>query len=83
MYEKLYLQAGAVLVIGVDTHSVLHVTERIIEANQMTDKILIVKSRIEDLTLPHGLKHVDVIISDCVHSTQIQRSSLEAVLLAR
>ena len=49
----------------------------------MTDKILIVKSRIEDLILPHGLKQVDVIISDCVQPSQIKGSSLAAVLLAR
>ena len=77
------IQAGAALVIGVDSLSDLHVTERIVEANQMTDKIRLMRGRIEELTLPEGLHQVDVIISDCLESGQIQTDSLQPVILAR
>ena len=71
------------MVIGVDTIPHLGVTEEVIKENNMTGKIQIINSKIEDLVLPDGLTEVDVIVSDWVGECLLHKSSLKDVILAR
>ena len=78
-----FLQAYAALVIGVDTRPLLEVTKEVIKENNMTGKIQIINSKIEDLVLPDGITEVDVIVSDWAGECLLHKSSLKDVILAR
>ena len=77
------LQADAALVIGVDSRPGLEITREVIKENNLTGKIHIIKSDIEDLVLPDGITQVDVIVSDFVGDCVIHKSSLKDVIIAR
>ena len=78
-----YLQADAARVIGVDTRPELEVTKEVIKENNMTGKIHIIRSKIEDLVLPDGITQVDVIVSDWFGECLLHKSSLKDVIIAR
>ena len=78
-----HIQAGAAKVIGVDNRSIIYETQRVIAENNMTDKIQLIMSSIEDLRLPDGLTQVDVIISSCFGEFPFRQTSVQSVLLAR
>ncbi|KAG5438917.1 hypothetical protein PCANB_002247 [Pneumocystis canis] len=74
-------KAGARLVIGVDMSDIIHQAEKIIKINGMSDKILLIKGRMEDITLP--VEKVDIIVSEWMGYFLLYESMLEAVIFAR
>lgn len=56
-------EAGAARVIGIEWSSIVDYTQKIIRDNHLTNKILILKGRVNQVTLPFNMHKVDVIIS--------------------
>ena len=83
LFSMMAVKAGAAKVIGVDNRSIIYETQRVIAENNMTDKIQLIMSGIEDLRLPDGLTQVDVIISSCFGEFPFRQTSVQSVLLAR
>ncbi|EKD00720.1 protein arginine n-methyltransferase [Trichosporon asahii var. asahii CBS 8904] len=73
--------AGAKQVIGIDMSNILDTAQKIIDANGFTDKITLLKGKLEDVELP--VKQVDIIISEWMGYFLLYESMLDTVLLAR
>lgn len=80
-------KAGARLVIGVDASDILQSARKVVEANGMQDRIVLVQSTLETLDLapllPEGVEKVDVIISEWMGYLLLYESMLPSVLFAR
>jgi len=74
-------QAGAAKVIGVDMASIIDQAREIVEANGFSDRITLIKGKIEEITLP--VEKVDIIISEWMGYFLIYESMLDTVLFAR
>lgn len=55
-------RAGALHVYGIDAAEVANQASQIIQENNLTDKITIIKGKVEEVELP--VSHVDIIISE-------------------
>eukprot|EP00041_Stephanoeca_diplocostata_P014054 m.252209 g.252209 ORF g.252209 m.252209 type:complete len:546 (-) comp19559_c1_seq1:211-1848(-) len=73
--------AGAAKVFGVDNSSILHNAIGIITDNKLTDKISLIRGKIEEIELP--VKKVDVIISEWMGYFLVFESMMDSVLVAR
>ena len=76
-------QAGAARVIGVDCSSILDQATEIVRVNGFADRITLIKGKVEEITLPDGLTHVDIIISEWMGYFLFYESMLDTVLVAR
>lgn len=77
-------KAGAKCVIAVDCSNIVDAAKKIVEENRLSNKIVVVKSKIEDLDkLPHGYKEVDIIISEWMGYCLFYESMLDTVIYAR
>ena len=74
-------KAGAKHVYGVDNANIANFAKKIIEDNNLSSKITIFKSKMEDVILP--VEKVDVIISEWMGYFLLYESMLDCVLLAR
>ncbi|QPG75022.1 Nuclear SAM-dependent mono-and asymmetric methyltransferase [Brettanomyces nanus] len=74
-------QAGAKHVYGVDMSSIIEMARKIIDLNGFSDKITLIKGKLEDLELPCG--KVDIIISEWMGYFLLYESMLDTVLDAR
>jgi len=74
-------KAGAKQVIGVDCSSIINQAKVIIKENQMDHKIVLIKGKIEEITLP--VEKVDIIISEWMGYCLFYESMLDTVLFAR
>ncbi|XP_069021752.1 protein arginine N-methyltransferase 3 [Embiotoca jacksoni] len=74
-------RAGAKQVIAVDQSSIIYQAMDIVRANQLEDKITLIKGRIEDIKLP--VEKVDIIISEWMGYLLLFESMLDSVLYAR
>lgn len=74
-------RAGAKRVIAVDQSEIIYQAMDIVRANQLEDKITLIKGRIEDIQLP--VEKVDVIISEWMGYFLLFESMLDSVLYAR
>ena len=52
-------KAGAAKVIGVDMSGIVESAKKIIEANGLSDKIEIIRGKVEEISLPEGIDKVD------------------------
>lgn len=76
--------AGAKCVIAIDCSSIVDSAKKIIEENEFTDKIFVLKSKIEDIVdLPNGIKKVDIIISEWMGYCLFYETMLDTVIYAR
>lgn len=76
--------AGAKLVIAIDCSNIVDSAKKIVEENKLSHKIVVIKSKIEDLDkLPNGLKEVDIIISEWMGYCLFYESMLDTVIYAR
>merc|ERR1712032_1100166 len=57
-------KAGAAKVIGVDMSSIVEYARKIVEANNLSHKVQIIRGKVEEITLPDGVDKVDIIISE-------------------
>jgi len=74
------VQAGAKKVYGVDASDIIDEARKVVEHNKLTDKIILIKGKIEDIQLP---EKVDIIISEWMGYFLLYESMLPSVLLAR
>lgn len=76
--------AGAKCVIAIECSNIVDSAKKIIEENNMTHKIIVIKSKIEDLKeLPKGFTEVDIIISEWMGYCLFYESMLDTVIYAR
>ncbi|KDR06666.1 protein arginine N-methyltransferase 1 isoform X1 [Zootermopsis nevadensis] len=76
-------KAGAARVIGIECSNIVEYAKQIVEANQLSDVVTIVKGKVEEVELPHGLDSVDIIISEWMGYCLFYESMLDTVLFAR
>lgn len=76
-------KAGASRVIGIECSNIVEYAKQIVEANQLSDVVTIVKGKVEEVELPHGLDGVDIIISEWMGYCLFYESMLDTVLFAR
>lgn len=79
-------QAGAKMVIGVDSANIIDIAQEIVLKNgeELAQKIVLIKSRLEDITeLPNGIETVDIIISEWMGYCLLYESMLDTVIYAR
>jgi len=76
-------KAGAKMVIGVDMSGIVEQAKKIIENNGLSDKITIIRGKVEEITLPEGVDKVDIIISEWMGYCLFYESMLDTVLYAR
>jgi len=76
-------RAGAARVIGIECSNIAQHAQTIVKANKLDDIITIVKGKVEEVVLPHGIEKVDIIISEWMGYCLFYESMLETVLYAR
>ncbi len=76
-------RAGAKAVIGIDASDMIDKARDIVKANGLSDRVTLIKSRVEDAKLPSGISKVDVIISEWMGYFLLFESMLPTVLFAR
>jgi len=76
-------KAGAAKVIGVDMSGIVESAKKIVEANGLSDKIEIIRGKVEEISLPEGVDKVDIIISEWMGYCLFYESMLDTVLYAR
>ncbi|KAH3686399.1 hypothetical protein WICPIJ_002578 [Wickerhamomyces pijperi] len=74
-------QAGAKHVIGVDMSNIIEMAQKIVDLNGFSDKITLVRGKLEDVTLPYP--KVDIIVSEWMGYFLLYESMLDSVLWAR
>lgn len=73
-------QAGARKVYGVDFADIADYANDIVNRNNLSNKVTIIKSKIEDVNIP---EQVDIIISEWMGYFLIYESMLDSVIYAR
>jgi len=76
-------QAGAKHVIGVDMSSIIESAREIVRANGFADKITLVRGKMEEISLPHGIEKVDIIVSEWMGYCLLYETMLPSVIFAR
>ncbi|XP_017883157.1 protein arginine N-methyltransferase 1 isoform X1 [Ceratina calcarata] len=76
-------KAGAAKVIGIECSNIVEYAEKIVEANQLSNIITILKGKVEEVSLPDGIEKVDIIISEWMGYCLFYESMLDTVLFAR
>jgi type I protein arginine methyltransferase len=79
----LAVRAGARKVIGVDSSSIIERTQKVIDRNGMSDKITLVRGRLEEVKLPLEYDEVDVIVSEWMGYGLYFENMLSSVIYAR
>jgi predicted RNA methylase len=75
------VRAGAKHVYAVDNAEIAEYAKHIIKHNDLTDKITIIKGKVEEIDLP--VAEVDIIISEWMGYFLLYESMLDTVLFAR
>lgn len=57
-------KAGAARVISIECSNIADYAVKIIEANNLSDIVTLVKGKVEEVVLPDGIEKVDIIISE-------------------
>merc|ERR1711910_228734 len=76
-------KAGAAKVIGVDMSSIVEYARTIVKENNLSDKVEILRGKVEEISLPDGIEKVDIIISEWMGYCLFYESMLDTVLFAR
>jgi protein arginine N-methyltransferase 1 len=76
-------QSGARRVVGVDCSSIIEQAGAIVAANGFSNVITLVRGKVEEIELPHGIEKVDIIISEWMGYCLLYESMLDTVLFAR
>jgi protein arginine N-methyltransferase 1 len=74
-------RAGAKHVYGIEFADIANYAEKVIEVNKLSDKITIIKAKVEEAVLP--VDQVDIIISEWMGYFLLYESMLDTVLFAR
>jgi len=77
-------RAGAKLVVGVDMSSIAEQAEEIVRLNKLSNKVKIVRGKVEDVDLTAlGVDKVDIIVSEWMGYMLLYESMLDSVIVAR
>ncbi|TFK48794.1 S-adenosyl-L-methionine-dependent methyltransferase [Heliocybe sulcata] len=76
-------RAGAKRVFAVDASEIALKARQIVKDNGYEDIITVIQGKVEDISLPDDIKHVDVIISEWMGYALLYESMLDSVLCAR
>jgi len=76
-------KAGARKVIGIDMSTIVEQAKKIVEVNGLSDKVEIIRGKVEEVKLPDGIEQVDIIISEWMGYCLFYESMLDTVLFAR
>ncbi|KAI0917627.1 hypothetical protein AcW1_007211 [Taiwanofungus camphoratus] len=76
-------KAGAKRVFAVDASDIAVKAEQIVKDNKLDDVITVIRGKVEDISLPEGVTHVDVIVSEWMGYALLYESMLDSVLRAR
>jgi len=76
-------QAGAKHVYAVDCSSIIVQAKKIVEKNGFSDKITMIRGKVEEIELPPGVETVDIIVSEWMGYFLLYESMLDTVLFAR
>ncbi|TFK40493.1 protein arginine N-methyltransferase [Crucibulum laeve] len=76
-------RSGAKRVFAVDASDIAEKAEKIVKANGFEDVITVIRGKVEDITLPDGITHVDIIVSEWMGYALLYESMLDSVLHAR
>lgn len=76
-------KAGASKVIGIECSNIVEYAKKIVDANNLSDVITIIKGKVEEISLPDGIEKVDIIISEWMGYCLFYESMLDTVLFAR
>jgi len=76
-------KAGAARVISVDNSAIIEKAKANIAANGLSDRITCVRGKIEEIDLPDGIEHVDIIVSEWMGYCLLYEAMLDSVLYAR
>lgn len=79
----LAVKAGARKVIGVDSSSIIDRAQKVIDRNGMSDRITLVRGRLEEVKLPIEHDEVDVIVSEWMGYGLYFENMLSSVIYAR
>jgi protein arginine N-methyltransferase 1 len=74
-------QAGAKHVYGIEYADIADYAQEIVKQNKLTDKITIIKGKVEEVVLP--VTQVDIIISEWMGYFLLYESMVDTVLFAR
>ena len=81
IYSLFAAKAGAAKVYAVDDSNVIYYTQQVVEANDYSQIIEVIKGKITDIELPVPV--VDVIVSDWMGNALLYESSCQDVIFAR
>ncbi|KIO02960.1 hypothetical protein M404DRAFT_638181 [Pisolithus tinctorius Marx 270] len=76
-------KSGAKHVYAVDASDIAEKAEKIVQANGLSDVITVIRGKVEEISLPDGITHVDIIISEWMGYALLYESMLDSVLRAR
>jgi len=76
-------KAGARLVIGVECSAIAEQAREIVATNELDHIVKIMHGKLEDLELPDGLTHVDIILSEWMGYFLLYEGMLNTVINAR
>lgn len=75
-------QAGARKVYAIDRSDTAEQAKRIVEINGMSDRIQVIRGKIEEIELP-DVKQVDIIVSEWMGECLLHEAMLDSVVFAR
>ncbi|KAF8895249.1 protein arginine N-methyltransferase [Infundibulicybe gibba] len=76
-------RGGAKRVIAVDASDIADKAAKIVKANGLENVITVIRGKVEEITLPEDIKHVDIIVSEWMGYALLYESMLDSVLRAR
>lgn len=76
-------RGGAKRVIAVDASAIAEKAEKIVKANGLENIITVIQGKVEEITLPDDITHVDIIVSEWMGYALLYESMLDSVLRAR
>ncbi|OON19228.1 hypothetical protein X801_04907, partial [Opisthorchis viverrini] len=77
------IKAGARHAIGIECSNIIDRAAEVVKANNMADKITLVKGKVEEVELPKEFPKVDIIISEWMGYCLFYESMLNTVIFAR
>ncbi|KAG2066288.1 S-adenosyl-L-methionine-dependent methyltransferase [Suillus decipiens] len=76
-------KSGAKHVYAVEASKVAEKAEQIVKANGLENVITVIRGKVEEISLPDDVEHVDIIISEWMGYALLYESMLDSVLRAR
>ncbi|KAH9891894.1 protein arginine N-methyltransferase [Cubamyces lactineus] len=76
-------KAGAKRVFAVDASDIAEKATQIVKDNDLDNIITVIRGKVEDIKLPEGYDHVDIIVSEWMGYALLYESMLDSVLNAR